>query len=70
MLNKGAGVQADNVHRQLVDHIYELKRDLEAVVQVFPHALALGKKNKKIRRCAGTRPRAHFLELTSRSGSP
>jgi ankyrin repeat protein len=40
LLNIGARVKADNAQRKLVDYIYELKRDLEAVLQVFPHALA------------------------------
>jgi serine/threonine-protein phosphatase 6 regulatory ankyrin repeat subunit B len=40
LLNSGARVHADTAQRQLVEYIYELKRDMEAVIQVFPHALA------------------------------
>jgi ankyrin repeat protein len=40
LLNSGAKVHADNVQRQLVQHIYDLKRDLESLIQVFPHAQA------------------------------
>jgi ankyrin repeat protein len=51
LLNGGARVHAASTHRQLTDYIYELKRDLEAMMQVFPHALessrgSPGKKRK------------------------
>jgi ankyrin repeat protein len=46
LLNSGARVQANSAQRQLVDYIYELKRDLEAVLQVFPHSLAASSRGR------------------------